>query len=554
MAGRFSVEAVFKAVDRVTAPVSRMQNRVGKFTRGAGQGFHKLNRSVEKFSNGVKRGAVVVAASTALIGAALAGVVTTGAQFEQTIVNAAAKFPGEIRRGTEAFKALEEAARQTGKTTEFTASQSAEALNFLAMAGFSAEGAVAALPGVVDLATAASIDLATASDIATDSLGALGLATKDTAQLQKNLARVNDVMAKTATTANTSIEAMFEALKEAGPLAVTAGQSFETTAALIGELANSGKKGSDAGTILKNVFTRLAAPVAKGAKLLNRFGVQTKDANGDLLDVVDILGQLDKSLAGLGTAERSGVLEGIFGKIPLAGVNILLQSGSKRLNEYRRELEGASGASSTMATVMRDTVQGRLNSLKSAVEGVSISIFSMNRGPLVDVIERLTDWTRANEQLIATGFGDFVANAIPPLKTFAGFIGSIANFIFELGSGLGIVAAKMVIAFENVVSSPAFRMFINSIQMVSGFLERGFGQISTGFGLFGGGDGAQPVAAGMGAAAPQVVSPQERTARSIEEQRTTSTAEVTIKDETGRAEVSAGLLGRNIQMSRTGAF
>lgn len=548
MAGRFSIEAVFRAVDRVTAPVSRMQNRVGKFTRSAGRGFNKLNRSVEKFSRSVKRGAVVAAASTALIGAALAGVVTTGAQFEQTITTAAAKFPGEIRKGTDAFKALEDAARLTGKTTEFTASQSAEALNFLAMAGFDAEAAVAALPGVVDLATAASIDLATATDIASDSLGAFGLATKDATQLGKNLARVNDVMAKTATTANTTIEAMFEAIKEAGPIATTAGSSIETVSALIGELSNSGIKGTRAGTTLKNMFVKLAAPAAEGAKLLRRFGIQTKDANGDMLDIVDILGALDKSLAGLGTAERSGVLEGIFGKIPLAGVNVLLKSGSKRLNEYRGELENASGAASVMAGVMRDTVQGRLDSLKSAVEGVSISIFKMNSGPLADAIDKTTEWVRANEAVIATGITDFIVGAIPAVKTLAGFISSIATFVFELGSGLGIVAAKMVFFFEELDTKiDAIKGKISSFfealpQQALDLLRTNVGSFDASF------DPDAP------AAEPRVVSPQERVARSVEEQRTTSTAEVTIKDESGRAEVTGGTLGAGLKLQRTGAF
>jgi len=529
MAGRFSVEAVFKAVDRVTAPVSRMQNKVGKFTRSIGRRFHKANKFVEKFSNGIKQGALIGAAAVGALGVALGKIVMTGAKFEQTIVNAAAKFPGAIRKGTKAFKALEDAARTTGKTTEFTASQSAEALNFLAMAGFSAEGAIAALPGVVDLATAASIELAEATDIVSDSLGAFGLATKDAAQLGKNLSRVNDVMAKTATTANTTIQDMFEAIKEAGPIATTAGASIETVSALIGELANSGIKGTRAGTTLKNMFVRLAAPAGKGASLLKKFGIQTKDANGDMLDIVDVLGDLDEKLAGLGTAERTGVLEGIFGKIPLAGVNVLLKSGADRLRKYRHELENASGASAEMAAVMRDTVQGRLNALKSAVEGVSISIFGMTKGPLADIIEETTKWVRANEQVIAKDVGKFIRDAIPPLKTFAKIIGGIVKFIYQLGAGLGITAAKIIIATENLINSTA------------GFFEDRFGEISEDFNQLIHGSGS-----------PQVTGPQQRA--TDQRATTTNTAEVTIKDETGRAEVSGGTLGSNIKLQPTGAF
>jgi Phage-related minor tail protein. len=370
MSGRFSVEAVFKAVDRMTAPVTRMQNRVGRLTRSMGRGFDKLNRSVGNFTSSVKRSALAVTAAMVMSSAAMANVIGTGAQFEQTLVNAAAKFPGEIRKGTAAFQQLETAARRTGSTTEFSASQSAEALNFLAMAGFNAEASVAALPGVVDLATAAQVDLATATDVASDSLGAFGLMTKDATKLGANLARVNDVIARTTTSANTTVETLFETIKDGAPVATTAGATIETFAALAGELANAGIKGSKAGTTLKNMFLSLSAPGTGAAKILARLGVQTKDADGNMRDIVDILEDLNGSLDGLGTADRSGVLEGIFGKIPIAGVNVLLASGSDRLREYRKELEGASGASATMASVMRDTLQGRLNSLKSVVEGV----------------------------------------------------------------------------------------------------------------------------------------------------------------------------------------
>lgn len=598
MAGRFSVEAVFKAVDRVTAPVTRMQNRVGKLTRSMGRGFDKLNRSVGKFASGVKRGALAVTAALAISGAAMADVVSTGAQFEQTLVSAAAKFPGEIRRGTEAFEQLEAAARKTGATTEFSASQSAEALNFLAMAGFNAESSIAALPGVVDLATAAQVDLATATDVASDSLGAFGLMTKDASKLGANLARVNDVIAKTTTSANTTVESLFETIKDGAPVATTAGASIETFAALAGELANSGIKGSKAGTTLKNMFLSLSAPGTGAAKILKRLGVSTKDANGDMRDIVDILHDLNGSLDGLGTADRSGVLEGIFGKIPIAGVNVLLASGSDRLREYRKELEGASGASSTMASVMRDTLQGRLNSLKSAVEGVKISIFSMTSGPLADAIEKTTEWVRANEALIATNLGQFLADIINNFE-------SIVNWIKQVGIGLAVffalaavlktivlvmTAINLIMAANPIVLGilaivAAVALLIAAWEPIKGFFSDLWGGVvnvfdsavgkitavvdrvknaastivdtisSIGGGVadfFGFGDDVQT--SGGGSTGPQVVSPQERVARSIEEQRTSSSAEVTIRDESGRAEVTGGSLGPGLSLQPSGVF
>lgn len=644
MAGRFSVNAVFKAVDRVSAPVTRMQNRVGKLTRSMGRDFHRLNRVVGKFTSGVKKAGLAVVAALALSSGAMANIIGTGAEFEQTLVNAAAKFPGEIRKGTKAFKALEVAARKTGATTEFTASQSAQALNFLAMAGFDAESSISALPGVVNLATASQVDLATATDIASDSLGAFGLMSKDASKLGTNLARVNDVIAKTTTTANTTVETFFETIKDGAPVATTAGASLETFAALAGVLANSGIKGSKAGTTLKNMFLSLAAPTTGAAKVLKRLGVQTKDANGDVRDIVDILHDLNIALDGLGTADRSGILEGIFGKIPIAGVNVLLASGSKRLREYRRELESASGASSTMASVMRDTLQGRLNSLKSAIEGVKISIFSMSNGPLSDVIDKTTKWVRANEKLIATKVGGFLANIIDNfdnivkwmkrigvglavflalttiLKTLAltltvvnlvmaanpivliilgimALIAAIAAVIIwwdkltgaflNSGKAIDIIiagialltgpigwligAASLIFKHWNPIKnffgdlwSGVVNIFKASLSKIMSVVDRvrnaasaivdTISNIGGGVAKFFGFGSDDNDTVKKNTTGPQIVSPSDRVARSIEEQKTTSTAEVTIRDETGRAEVTGGSLGTGIALQPSGAF
>ena len=657
MAGRFSVEAVFRAVDRLSAPVSRMQNRVGRFSRSVSRSMNRANRAVNRVAGGLKRIGVAALASMAIVGGAMANVIGVGAKFEQTLVNAAAKFPGEIRRGTEAFKELEDAAKRTGSTTEFTASQAAEALNFLAMAGFNAESAVAALPGVVDLATAAQVDLATATDVASDSLGAFGLMSKDATTLGKNLARVNDVIAKTTTTANTSVELFFETMKDGGAVATGAGASVETFAALTGTLANATIKGSRAGTTLKNIFLSLSAPGKQAADRLRSLGVTTKDSSGNLRDVVDIIEDLNKGLEGMGTADKSGALEEIFGKIPIAGVNILLKEGADNLRAYRSTIEGAAGASSKMANVMRDTLQGRLNSLNSAIEGVKISMFSMTTGPLVDVVEGMTKWVRANEELIAQKFGEYVLwirdnftdivkwikrigvglsvfiafSAI--LKTLIGIL-TIVNLVMAANPivliTLAIIAAIAAIAaiiyywdeltaalretgvaFDLIVAGiglvtgpigwlisaalliykhwePIKKFFVDLWNGIGDAFEAGFDYVdevitkvvdsvkkiigliaSIGSGVaefFGFETGATTAVestaaearargAARGAArATSVVSPSDRISRSITESRSTSNSEVTIRDETGRAEVTKGALGSGLKLQKSGAF
>ncbi|MEE8574112.1 MAG: phage tail tape measure protein, partial [Thermodesulfobacteriota bacterium] len=346
MANRFSVEAVFKAVDKVTAPITRMQNSVGKLTRSMRNNFDKLNRSVDKFGGGIKRGAIAATAALALTSGAMANVISTGAEFEQTLVSAAAKFPGEVRKGTEAFKELEDAARKTGATTEFTATQSAQALNFLAMAGFNAEQSVSALPGVVDLATASSTDLATATDIATDALGAFGLMTKDTAQLQTNLSRVGDVLLKTSVTANASVVQLFDSMKKAAPIATAAGVSMETVAALMGVMANAGIKAEKSGTAVANMFLNLTAPTSRAQKILRKLGLQLKNTDGSLRDVPALIDDLNKSMTSFADPQKLAILEQLFGREGLAGVATVVAGGGKALREYRKELEGATGAQS----------------------------------------------------------------------------------------------------------------------------------------------------------------------------------------------------------------
>lgn len=440
---RFTVETIFKAVDKMSRPVTRMQNKIGKFTRRTERGMKKLNRAAGNVGKGFAKGLAIGGVALTLFGAGLVDVINTGKVFEQNIINAAAKFPGEIKKGTKAFQDLENAALKAGKTTEFTASDSAEALNFLAMAGFDSVSAIAALPGVIDLATAANIDLAQATDIASDSLGAFGLMTKDAQKNAKNLARVNDVMALTTIRANTNMEMLFETFTEAGPVATTAGASIETVAALAAALANAGIKGGAAGTTLKNMFLSLAAQTPKAQKELAKLGVKTRDSAGDLLDIVDVIESLNKGLGSLGTAEKSEALKNIFGKIPIAGVNVLLGAGAESLRAFRKEAEAADKVSNQLAATTRDSLNNSLKSLGSAIEGVKLKIFNTSKGPLNEVIKKMTEWVRANEDLIATNVGGFLADLFNNFSEIVKWGKRIAIF--------GVVLLGLVVTLKTLI-------------------------------------------------------------------------------------------------------
>ena len=635
MATRFTIESVFKAIDHLSAPVAKMQKNINSMTNRVNNNLKSVSHKMNSVGDGFKKGALYATASLGTISLALKDIITVGANFEQTLVNAAAKFPGEIKKGTEAFKMLENAARKTGAETEFSSSQAAEALNFLAMAGFNAESAVSALPGVVDLATAAQVDLATATDVASDSLGAFGLMTKDSTQLGKNLARVNDIIAKTTTSANTTVEAMFETIKEGAPVATAAGASMETFAALTGELANSGIKGGKAGTVLKNMFIRLQAPTGQAAKVIKRLGVELQDQNGKLRDMPEIIGQFNKATKDMSASQKAAALQAVFGMEAIAGVNVLMQSGEKRLKEYRGQLENAEGSAKNMAAMMRDTLTGDLKSLNSAVEGVKVSIFSMNNGPLREVTGRMTDWVRANGQLIASNIGEFLKMIIDNFESivtwgkriaiaigvFIAFTTVLKTFILVMTAinlvmamnpigllliGIFALIAAFTALMQNLDGVEAFfnsfdgiigtaltpiKLLISGLKKVRDFLGFGSNDIEvpeiktpkmpdseikaktivrqstpqivtpdmTQFENF---KSMQKMEfekfknQQMPSVTPQIVTPQEKISKQIQEttNNSNSSVEVTIKDESGKAEITKNESGNKVKLQSTGAF
>lgn len=407
-ASKQEVSVFFRAYDRFTGPLQRMEKSLTMFRRAT--------RSVESFNNGLDR-TTRTARTMGTVGAvglfamsvAMRDLVVTGAEFEHQLISAAAKFPGMVKQGTETFDRLGDVARRMGRETEFTATQSAEGLNFLAMAGFDAEQAIAALPGTMNLATIAGMDLGFATDVATDALGSFNLITQDSVKLQENLTRVNDVLAKTITTSNTTVEQFFEAMKQSGAAATNAGGDIETYASAVGMLSSSGVKASQAGTTLKRMFLQLVAPTGAAAATLKALGVETThmvNGKNDMRDIIDIFADLEKALEPLGSADRQEALRNIFGLIPIAGVNIMLSRGADAWRAYREELRKSQGASAEMAELMRSSVLNRFRMFISALRGIQIALFDLEAGAMDAFLKKMTEMTRgiiliieANEEL-----------------------------------------------------------------------------------------------------------------------------------------------------------
>lgn len=365
----FIVKTVFQGKDLLTPIFKRQSAAAGKFGDKASRSFAKAGRSATRFGDIVK-GVLTAGLIQRGLGAVARGtrVVTEEfVDFDQALTQAGAKFPEVIKRGTDSFNQLGAVARKVGAETQFSAADAARGLDFLAMAGFDAQQAMAALPGVTDLATIANTDLARSTDIATDALGAFNLMSKDSIQLEKNLSRVTDVMAATVTSANTDIEQLFEAMKMAGPVATNAGASIETFNTIAAEMANAGIKGTLAGTALRTAFINLSAPVPKAQKLLNKFGIATKDSSGNMRDLLDIMDDVRGATSKMGSAQKTAALNTIFGRRAVAGMSVILNASSEQLREFRANLEAASGTSKRMAGDIRKSIGNRLKELRSAL-------------------------------------------------------------------------------------------------------------------------------------------------------------------------------------------
>jgi TP901 family phage tail tape measure protein len=382
----FAVTTAFKGADKLSPVYNKMGKSADKFGDRATKSINKVNRAQTALISKTKM--------YAGIGLGLAaGLITREfVNFDHAITAASAKFPGLSDGSEESRKTLERlrlTARKVGAETQFTATQAGQGLDFLAMASFNAEQAMALLPGVTNLATVANVDLARSTDIASDSLGAFGLMTKDTIQLTKNFTRINDVMAATITRANTNMEDLFESIKKGAPSFTVAGQSLESFNALAGIMANSGLKGAESGTQLRNIMLRLASPTAEASKILNNLGIVTQDADGNFRDIVDILADFEKGTKSMGSAQKSAALATVFGARSVTGVNILLQEGTENIRKFREGLLSASGASQQMADVMRQSLLNRLKTLLSTVIELGfkfIDAFSAQGGSAIDSI------------------------------------------------------------------------------------------------------------------------------------------------------------------------
>lgn len=363
--------------------------------------------------------------------------------------------------------ALRDLAKQMGSETAFSASECADAMNYLALAGYDTQEIYDTLPTVLNLAAAGGIDLASASDMVTDAMSALGMETSEADTMV-------DQMAKTASSTNTSVAQLGEGILTIGATARTVkGGTAELNTAL-GILANNGIKGAEGGTHLRNVILSLQNPTDKAASQMEALGVSVYDSEGNMRSLNDILGDLNASMDGMTAQEKANIISQIFNKTDLSAVNALLANTGDTWDELQQSIIDSGGAAQQMADTQLDNLSGQLTLLKSALEGLAISfgeiLMPMVRSAVEKIqafVDKLNGMSDAQRETIikimafaaALGpllivLGKTISTVGTTMKTFSSLTKGVAKLgvkiagssgsITSLGSALGAVAGPVL--------------------------------------------------------------------------------------------------------------
>lgn len=275
---------------------------------------------------------------------------------------------------------LSNKAKEMGATTKFSATESATALKYMAMAGWKTDQMVSGLAGVMNLAAASGEDLGTVSDIVTDSMTAFGLKANQSGHFA-------DVLAKASSSSNTNVGLMGETFKYVAPLAGSMGYSIEDTATAIGLMANAGIKGSQAGTSLRSILTRLVKPPKDAAAALSELGISTTNADGSMKPLRQTMSELREKFSGLTESQKSQYASSIAGQEAMSGLLAIVSASDSDFNKLQKAIDNSSGAAKKQADIMNNNLQGALYELGSAAEAVGIGIYEDIKEPLTKAVK-----------------------------------------------------------------------------------------------------------------------------------------------------------------------
>lgn len=301
--------------------------------------------------------------------------VSVGMSFEASMSQVAAT----MGKSTEEIESLTKVAKEMGSSTKFSATQAADALNYLALAGYDADKAAEVLPSVLNLAAAGGMDLAYASDLVTDAMASLNIEAN-----KNNVDDFGNRLAMAASKANANVSQLGEAILTVGGTAANLKNGTTELTTALGLLANVGLKGAEGGTHLRNIILSLQSPTDDAAKLIQQLGLQVYDAQGNMRGLDEILGDLNTRMVGMTQGQKDSIINRLFNKTDLAAVNGLLAAQGEQWDSLAAQIDAASGAMEQMAETQQDNLQGVMTSMSSAFEGLQLAVYERLEPALTD--------------------------------------------------------------------------------------------------------------------------------------------------------------------------
>lgn len=419
-------------------------------TSGFDSGVSKLSGAAQK---GLSVASGLITGIAGAVGTGVAASIKVGASFESQMSKVSA-ISGAT--GSE-LEALSNKAKEMGAKTKFSATESGQAMEYMAMAGWKSKDMLSGIEGIMNLAAASGEDLATTSDIVTDALTGFGLSAKDSTHFA-------DVLAQASSNANTNVSMMGETFKYVAPVAGALGFSAEDTSVAIGLMANSGIKASQAGTSLRSMMSRMSAPTKQVSAAMEKVGVSITDSHGKMKSLDTIMGDLRKGFSGLSKAEQSQVASAIAGQEGMSGLLAIVNASDADFNKLKDSIYNCDGASAKMAETMQDNLQGQLTIAKSAAEALGLEVYESIQKPLTNLakqgISALDQLTEAFKKdgttgLIEAGSG-LVANLVTGIAQAApqAVSGAIA-IIGALAGSFSKATPQLVGAAGNIVTALA---------------------------------------------------------------------------------------------------
>lgn len=382
-----------------------------------------LNMVSQKVDKAFSRVTKIAKSATTALGAAasdaIRGSLEVGSSFESQMSTVEA-----ISGATEKqIEQLENKAKEMGATTQFTATESGQAMEYMAMAGWKTTDMLSGISGIMDLAAASGEDLAGTSDIVTDALTAFNLKAKDAAHF-------SDVLAQAASNSNTNVSMMGETFKYVAPIAGSLDYSAEDTAVSIGLMANAGIKASQSGTALRKIMSETAGGItlvskayAKAGKKTGKYKIETADADGSMKDWSQTVEVLREQFSKMTEEEKAMNAESIAGKTAMSGLLAIVNASDKDYKKLTNSIDNASGAAERMAKVRLDNLQGDVTIFQSALEGKGIELYDEIKEPMREIVQSATDWLEEID----------VARVVDDFKDFGGAVLDFAEPFLQVG-------------------------------------------------------------------------------------------------------------------------